>query len=62
VFQGNVTFLITDERAAELEKSAESGAAGENKPIIIYTTTYYVGLDLGESEGLSALSDSAFTY
>jgi poly(A) polymerase len=55
IFQGSVKFQITEEKAIELEKSAAADDKAQNgsKPILVYTTTYYLGLDLGETDGMS---------
>jgi poly(A) polymerase len=57
IFQGDIQFEISEEKAAELEAiaEAEDSANGEVKPILIYTTTYYIGLELGETDGMFLL-------
>jgi poly(A) polymerase len=55
VFQGELMFQISDEKLAEvLAEKSENGAEGESesaKPMIVYTTSYYIGLKLSNLGG-----------
>jgi poly(A) polymerase len=64
VFQGDVRFQISEEKAAELETAieAENGTNGEPKPVLIYTASYYIGLELGETDGMFLLWTCKKTY
>jgi poly(A) polymerase len=53
VFQGSIDFQITDEKAAEIEaaKAKEETPQDVSTGTLIYTNTFYIGLQLGEGDG-----------
>lgn len=54
VFQGQLTYQTTLEKAEEIEpKGSEEKVANGAGPAIIYTTTFYIGLELGGGDGMS---------
>jgi poly(A) polymerase len=57
IFQGSVDFVISEEKAAELEKNGtvDDKTNDGSKPTLVYTTTHYLGLDLAETDGKKSL-------
>jgi len=55
VFQGDLGFQITQEKAAEASNAKGANGDGDGteakSPFTIYTTTYYIGLEVGTTKG-----------